>query len=218
MQVDLPKGRYVLVSGPSAVGKSVTVSELLTLFPGATRLVTCTTRKPRAGEVQGVDYHFTTEARFRAAIAAGWFIEYDDHYTAWYGQPRLDLQHLLAHHPFVFGIIDPTGAFTIKEKMPEAVTIFLRPTPADVVRQRLAERRSGDAAGDAARLAAFDGEMAKAAQFDYVVDSPDGDPAAALSAVASVVLKLDRSRLPSGIDAPPVPTGEGSGAWIARMA
>ena len=177
------RGVYTIVSGPSGAGKDHVVEELLRRFPDAAKLITTTTRPPRATEVDGVHYHFVDEQRFKEMERAGEFLETDRHYLYWYGSSRATLAEMLSRHALVISIINPDGVLKIKRTMPECIAFFIVPTPVEAVRRRIAERQTGDPAADAERLAAFDGEMALSDRFDYRIENREGSPLEAIDVI-----------------------------------
>jgi guanylate kinase len=174
------------------------VGRLLELRPGLVLSVSCTTREPRRGEIDGRDYHFLSPHRFDELIADGAFLEWADIYghrsgTLW--APVLD--QLEAGRDVVLEI-DVQGSATVRERMPQAVLIFLAPPSQEELERRLRARHTEDEDAIIRRLAAVEEEMASAARFDHVVVNDDVDRAAAeLAAIIDAAsAKQDNERRP----------------------
>src|SRR5277367_3585651 len=142
----------ILISAPSGGGKTTLCHQLLVARPDMTRAITCTTREPRPGEKDGVDYHFFTAEEFLKRLQAGNFIEHATVYGNSYGILKSELLGKLREGKDVLLNVDVQGAATIREQAesePELkralVTIFLTPPTAAVLEQRL-KRRGADAA------------------------------------------------------------------------
>lgn len=170
----MPLGTYVILTGPSGVGKTTVVDALLRLFPSSCRVVTMTTRSPRPGEVDGRDFHFLSRPEFERLRDAGEFLEWDEHYGNLYGSGRPAVDKLLALHPIVFGVVDVNGAEATKRAMPPSVVVFLDVEDLDQVRRRLAGRKGMTPEQLEKRVAAASRERSKAGMFDRVIVNADG--------------------------------------------
>ena len=166
----------VVVAGPSGVGKGTVVRGLLAARPGLWLSVSATTRPPRPGERDGVEYHFLSTDEFARREAAGEFLEAFGHFEARYGTPRGPVDAHLASGDDVILEIDVQGAMRVKEVFPDAVLVFLRPPDRAAQRARLLGR-DGEANREAIerRLARADEEEAMAAAFDVVLVNDDLD-------------------------------------------
>lgn len=165
---------FVIVTGPSAVGKTTVVNALLAQMPPATRLITMTSRAPRPHETDGRDYYFVSAAEFRARIANGDFLEWAESYGHYYGSSRSKLAELLARHQIVVGVLDFQGARTVMGLMPECRVIALAPGAIADLRRRLVSRDGVLTPEARRRLARVKEELAAAAQFHYQVTNFDG--------------------------------------------
>ncbi|OGG47419.1 hypothetical protein A3D66_01500 [Candidatus Kaiserbacteria bacterium RIFCSPHIGHO2_02_FULL_50_9] len=169
------QGRFIVVTGPSAAGKSALVAELLRRIPHSARLVTLTTRLPRPGEKDGFDYYFVSRAQFEERLRQNELFEQAEVYGNLYGSSKRVLVDFLKRYPFVFAVIDVKGARILKEKLPESTVIFLRPGSLQDIERRLKEERMGVPEEEMARrLQTAAGEMALAETFDIVVENVDG--------------------------------------------
>jgi guanylate kinase len=131
-----------VVSGPAAAGKSKVAEHVLADFPQISRVVTCTTRKRRAGEKDGVDYHFLTKTQFIKALEENEFIEHADVHGKLYGVRVRDIREAHAKGPVII-ILDPQGTEKITELFNDAHCIFIM-APDDDLRMRLTARSTSD--------------------------------------------------------------------------
>ena len=173
-----PRAVLLVVSGPAGVGKTTLCERMVTSFLGISRFVTTTSRPPRPGEEDGVDYHFLDRAEFERRIAAGAFLEYANVHGNLYGTPRAQVVEALeAGHDLLFNI-DVEGAQNyrraaeqdpvIRERL---VTVFIRPVSLDQIRTRLEARGADDAASITRRLQTAERELAVAKSFDHQIVS-----------------------------------------------
>ncbi|MCV7399130.1 guanylate kinase [Mycobacterium fragae] len=167
----LATGRVVVLSGPSAVGKSTLVKCLRERIPDLHFSVSATTRAPRPGEVDGVDYHFVSPARFQQLIDAGALLEWAEihgglHRSGTLAQPVRDAT--AAGHPVLIEV-DLAGARAIKQAMPEAITVFLAPPNWETLEARLTGRGTETPEVIQRRLATARAELAAQGDFDEVV-------------------------------------------------
>lgn len=171
--------RLTVLSGPSGVGKGTVVARLRAAVPEIWVSVSCTTRAPRPGEVEGVQYHFVTRDEFAQLVAGEALLEHAEFAGSCYGTPRLPVeQHLDAGVPTLLEI-ELQGARQVRRAMPEARLVFLAPPSIDVLVQRLERRRTESAVELAARMAIAETEMAAAGEFDDIVVNDDLDRAVA---------------------------------------
>src|SRR5271169_1360021 len=168
----------ILISAPSGGGKTTLCNQLLASRPDMVRAVTCTTRAPRAGEKDGVDYHFFSAAEFLKRLQAGNFLEHATVYGNSYGILKSELLGKLREGKDILLNVDVQGAATIREQAesePELkralVTVFLTPTPLRVLEERLKKRGADAAAIIQKRLAVAKQEIAQWKNFDYLLIS-----------------------------------------------
>jgi guanylate kinase len=162
------KGKLVVLSGPGGVGKS-TVAKALKISSPFFVSVSATTRLPRFNEVEGIDYHFYSHDEFDGAISRGEFLEWAEFAGNRYGTPRRAVEDALRDGQNVLLEIEITGAKQVKEKMNEALLVFLEPPTWEELVSRLEGRGTDSAERRAARLALAQEEMAAASFFDKVV-------------------------------------------------
>jgi guanylate kinase len=175
----LPRARLTVLSGPSGVGKGTVVAEVRRLFPHVWVSISCTTRAPRPGESDGVQYHFVSDAQFDELIAENQLLEYATFAGNRYGTPRKPVeQHLAAGRPTVLEI-ELQGARQIRDSMPQAQFVLLAPPSMAALRERLLGRRTEGPPDLQARLARAEVELAAADEFDQVIVNDDVERAAA---------------------------------------
>ena len=167
------RGALVVVSAPSGAGKTTLCHEVRSLVPSLFYSVSCTTRDPRPGEVNGVDFHFTPEAEFRAMRDRDEFAEWAVVHGHLYGTPARPLESALSRGEDVLLDIDTQGAATLRTRYPEAVTVFIMAPSLAELEARLRERKS-DAAGEIARrLVRARAEMAQWREYEYLIINKD---------------------------------------------
>jgi guanylate kinase len=178
---DVARGRLVVLAGPSGVGKSSVVRELRALLPDLFFSVSATTRDPRAGEVDGMDYHFVGPAGFQRMIDGGELLEWAEIHGGLQrsGTPRAPVEHALAAGRPVLVEVDLAGARAMKRVLPEAVTVFLEPPSLEELERRLLGRATETPAAFARRLQTASEEMAARDEFDARLISDDPEAVAA---------------------------------------
>ncbi|MDO3639293.1 guanylate kinase [Mycolicibacterium arseniciresistens] len=164
-------GRVIVLSGPSAVGKSTVVRCLRERIPELHFSVSVTTRAPRPGEVDGVDYTFVSAERFQQLIDAGALLEWAEIHGGLHrsGTPRQPVVKATAAGLPVLIEVDLAGARAVKRAMPEAISVFLAPPSWEALEQRLVGRGTETAEVMARRLATARTELAAQQDFDEVV-------------------------------------------------
>jgi len=165
----MPQGRLFVVAGPSGAGKGTLIAELLRRYPTAWLSVSATTRKPRQGEEDGVQYLFLGEGAFRKMVAEGDFLEWAEVHGKLYGTPRNRVTEMMDSGHDAILEIDVQGARQVREKMPEAVTIFVDPPSAEVLEERLRNRGTEDEEEMRRRLRNACEENREKAEYQYVV-------------------------------------------------
>ena len=185
------RGTLFVVSAPSGAGKTTLCRELRKRVPGLAYSISVTTRAPRAGETDGVDFEFVVEARVRALIAADEFAEHAVVHGHLYGTRASALERALAAGTDVLLDIDTQGAAQLKAHAPEAVLIFIVAPSMKELEQRLRERRSDNDTEITRRLARAREEIALWRRYDYLIVNRDVKEA--LDQLEAVVL-AERTR------------------------
>ena len=171
--------RLTVLSGPSGVGKRTVITALRRSYPDVWVSVSCTTRAPRPGEREGVDYYFVDRDAFEKMIDAGDLLEHAEFAGNLYGTPRQPmLDHLAAGIATILEI-ELAGARQVRASMPEARFVFLAPPSLDVLIQRLQNRGTETADAIAARLEHAQAELAAENEFDETIVNNDVEQAAA---------------------------------------
>ena len=161
--------RAVVITGPSGVGKGTLIRSLRERMPELQLSISATTRLPRAGETQDVDYHFMSQEDFERHVAAGDFVEHADYAGARYGTLRSELETRSSSGAPVVLEIEVQGARQVREQMPEAVQVFIAPPSVDALRARLVGRGSDAPHQIEARLRTAEQELAAQHEFAHVV-------------------------------------------------
>ncbi len=167
----------LVVTGPSGVGKGTLISALRRRHPELGLSVSATTRPPRPGEEDGVDYHFLTETDFERRLGLGEFVEHATYAGHRYGTLRAELERRTRGGAPVVLEIELQGARQIREAMPQAVLVFIAPPSIETLRERLRARGADDDAVVARRLQIATTELAARDEFPIVVVNDDLDRA-----------------------------------------
>ena len=158
-----------VITGPSGVGKGTLIRLLRERVPELALSVSATTRQARPGETQGVDYHFISDEEFARHVADGDFVEWAEYSGRRYGTLRDELdRHTSGGRPVVLEI-EVQGARQVRETLPDAVQIFIRPPSDEALRDRLIGRGTDDAEQVERRLRVAEDELAAAGEFEHVV-------------------------------------------------
>ena len=189
----MPGDLFVVVA-PSGAGKTSLVNRLLEAERGIRLSVSHTTRAPRAGEVDGREYHFVARAAFEAMIAAGDFLEHADVYGNYYGTSRRWIEQELAGEHDVLLEIDWQGALQVRKLFPRMVGIFILPPSLAELRRRLTDRGKDSPAVIERRMASAREEISHVLEFEYIIVNEQFDVALAdLQAVVRAA-RLSRER------------------------
>jgi len=161
--------RAVVITGPSGVGKGTLIRSLRERMPDVELSVSATTRRPRTGETQAVDYHFMTGEEFERHVRDGDFVEHADYAGARYGTLRSELETRMASGAPVVLEIEVQGARQVRETMPEAIQVFIAPPSVEALRARLVGRGTDAPEQVEARLRTAVSELAAQDEFSRVV-------------------------------------------------
>jgi guanylate kinase len=162
-------GQLFVVSAPSGVGKTTIIRAVLTRLPGLHYSISCTTRQPRTGEVDGQDYQFITRKKFQQGIAAGRFLEWAEVHGNFYGTDGEPIHHCLALGEDVLLDIDVQGARQVRCSYPAARTIFILPPSLEELLVRLKGRGTESEEQVARRMRAAHSELAESPWYEFVV-------------------------------------------------
>lgn len=169
------RGILMVLSGFSGAGKGTLVKALLKKYNDYALSISMTTREPREGERDGVEYFFSTREKFEETIVNNGLIEYALYCGNYYGTPRAYVEEQMAAGKNVILEIEIQGALKIKEKFPESLLIFVTPPSADELKRRLEGRGTESADVIAQRLARATEESEGIEAYDYIVVNDDLD-------------------------------------------
>jgi len=170
-------GTLYIFAAPSGAGKTSLVKALVDSTPGIEVSVSHTTRAPRPGEVDGVDYHFVDLPTFERMVAEGAFLEHARVFDNYYGTARASIEQRLATGVDVILEIDWQGARQVRERFPDSVGVFILPPSRAALEERLRGRGTDDEATIARRMRDAEREMSHYEEFDYLVINDDFDTA-----------------------------------------
>ncbi len=178
--------KLFVLSGSSGVGKGTVLKGFLEKNPNFMLSISCTTRKPRTGEVDGVNYFFLTKEEFQNCIENNKFLEWAEFAGNFYGTKKKYIKQCLEEGKDIILEIDTQGALQVKKQMPEAVLIFICPPSYETLENRLRGRRTEDEETIKKRLEQVKTELERAEKFDYrIVNDNLEDAISELSRVIS---------------------------------
>ncbi len=163
------KGRLIVISGPSGVGKGTIVRRILSECDKIRLSVSATTREPRTEDIEGVTYFFKTEDEFRSMIENGDFLEWAQYNGNYYGTPIGAVEETLKDGCDVLLEIDVQGAVNVMDKHREGIYIFIAPPSVEALRERLFGRGSEQPEEIESRVAAAEAELEMKDKYDYIV-------------------------------------------------
>ena len=198
MEDILSKGKLFVISGPSGAGKGTIIKELLSQIEDVKLSVSATTRNPRPGERDGVNYYFVELDKFQKMIEAEEFLEYARVYENFYGTPKEKVLRQLDEGYDVILEIDIQGAMNVKKAFPKAVFIFILPPSMTELRRRITGRGSETKEVIDLRMSKALGELSYMAQYDYCV--VNGEVQEAVNRVKSIIV-AEHSKVSSDIEA-----------------
>lgn len=190
----MSKGTLFIVSGPSGCGKGTVLAEIIKQ-DNVYYSVSATTRAPRPGEVNGVNYHFLSKDEFEKLIENDGVLEYANYCGNYYGTPKKPVEDMLAEGKNVILEIEVQGALKVMEKCPEAVSVFILPPSLKELRRRLHKRGTETEEVIEKRIGEAAGEIRKAVNYDYVMINGELETAVSdlLSIINSQKLKKENS-------------------------
>lgn len=172
------QGTLIVFSGPSGVGKGSICRKLKTINPNAMVSVSATTRNPREGEVDGVDYFFLSREEFEKKIEENAFLEYSYHFGNYYGTPRDEVEKALERGHDVILEIETNGGALIREQGENAIFVFVLPPNLQELRRRIENRGSENKEEIINRLKRAVKELDYINLYDYSIVNDDIDEAA----------------------------------------
>lgn len=172
------RGVLVVFSGPSGVGKGTLLGKVLERCQGSVYSISATTRQPRPGEVDGVNYHFITREEFEEIIAEGGMLEYAEYNGNYYGTPRRFVERQLDEGHNVILEIEVQGARRVRKDCPESVSVFVMPPTYQSLYTRLMNRGTEDSEAMKRRMQAAKEELKSASEYEYIIVNDDLELAA----------------------------------------
>ncbi len=182
-----PCSILMVISGPSGAGKDSVIQDLIKAQPNLHFVVTATSRAPREGEVDGVDYIFTTKEEFEQMIKNDELIEYAWVYQQYKGVPKKHVLDALASGKDVIMRLDVQGAEKVRSLFPEAILIFLTPASTQEWLQRLRHRGTDSEKDLTIRIETVKEELTKIDLFDYIVINAEPDVAKAVQDIQTII-------------------------------
>ena len=173
----MKKGKLFVISGPSGTGKGTICERIINENDDVALSVSMTTREPREGEIDGVNYYFVSDDEFQKVIDEDGFLEYACVYRHSYGTPKQAVLSKLEQGIDVILEIDTQGAMNIKKKYPEGVFIFIKPPSLQELRHRIESRGKDDQETIELRLSEAEKEMGLIDEYDHCVVNDDLDEA-----------------------------------------
>lgn len=177
----------VIISGPSGAGKDAVVKRMKELGYPFHFVITATSRPPRHGEQEGVDYFFLSEQEFRDLIDRGELLEHALVYGEYKGIPKQQVRKALASGKDVIMRLDVQGAATVRGLVPDAILVFLIPDSEERLLQRLRARKTESEAALQRRMTTMREELKRIPEFDYVVVNRDGELDRAVEAIVAIM-------------------------------
>lgn len=165
----MSKGKLIIISGPSGSGKDTLLKELLSRQPEIKLSISSITRQMRAGEVEGEKYHFISRQEFEERLGRDEFLEHNVYLDNYYGTPKKPVFDAIENGDDIILEIDVNGAQAVREKMPEAISIFIMPPSYEELKRRLVGRGTESKEVIAQRLNSSLKEIERAFEYDYIV-------------------------------------------------
>ena len=190
----MKKGLLIVISGPSGAGKGTIYGKVTSQLPDMFKSISVTTREPREGEVEGINYYFRTNEEYQKMLSCGEFLETAKVYDHYYGTPAAPIFAEIEKGNDVILEIDVQGAQSIKKLYPDSIAIFIMPPTFEILEQRLRGRKTENEESLALRISSARDELLQYKLFDYFVVNDDADIAAEKVLKILAAEKCDISR------------------------
>ena len=169
MEKEQKKGKLFVISGPSGVGKGTLLKKFLDKNENIKLSVSCTTRKPRSGEIEGINYFFLSEKMFKDSIENGEFLEWAKYSDHFYGTKKLYVEKKLQEGKNLILEIDTQGAFQVEKQIKDSILIFIMPPSFKELEKRLRGRNTEDESSIQKRLNFVKKEIENSKYFKYKI-------------------------------------------------
>jgi len=184
----MPKqGLLVIISSPSGNGKDTVINALLKIIPNSVRLVTTTSRPPRPGNVEGVDYYFISKDEFENKIKNNEFLEYNFYAGNYYGTEKSRLEDLLNTNSVVFSAIEVNGKRNLDKVGVKNLSIFLLPDSLEILKDRIRKRGGVSEELIKERMKIAEKEISAAPEYDYQVVNKNGKIEETIDKLAKII-------------------------------
>ncbi len=183
-------GQLIVITGPSGVGKGTIVRSLLQSHPNLYLSISATTRQPRPGEIEGLDYYFLSRTEFESAIACGEFIEWAEYAGNYYGTPQTKVEEQISLGNSILLEIEVVGARKIAAIFPDALRIFILPPSIEVLEQRIRARGKNSEESISRRIAIAKTEIDASDEFDVTIINDDLEQA--ISEVETIIFPRNK--------------------------
>lgn len=193
----MPQGKLIIISSPSGGGKDSVINALLKIMPNSVRLITTTSREPRPGNKNGVDYYFVSVAEFENKIKNNEMVEYNNYAGNYYGIEKKNLNTALANNDWVFTQIEVNGKQHLDEQNIPNISIFLLPESLEILAERIRHRGGVNEDKIQERLKIAQNEMDKSVIYDYRVVNTDGkfeETIAKIREILQTDIRLDKNK------------------------
>lgn len=181
------RGKLLIVSGPSGVGKGTVLGELFAQSDDFVVSVSATTRAPREGEKEGVNYFYKTKEEFEKMIEDNMLLEYASYNGNYYGTPKAYVDSKIDEGKNVILEIEVQGAMQVKKLVPDAIMIFIAPESKEILRARLTGRGTEEADVIADRIAIAEKELRACLMYDYITVNKQGEAAECAKDILAIV-------------------------------
>lgn len=181
-------GILVIISSPSGGGKDVVINTLLKRLPHSARLISTTTRAPRPGNKEGVDYFFISREDFEKRIADGDFLEYNVYANNYYGTPRSYLENMLPTNSIILSQIEVNGKHNLDKLGIQNLSIFMLPDTIDNLRKRIEKRGGITPEVMKERLKIAEHEIAASSDYDYRIVNVEGKLPETIAKIEKIIM------------------------------
>jgi len=181
-------GLLIIISSPSGNGKDTVINALVKTIPGSTRLITTTSRQPRPGNVEGVDYYFISKEKFEEKIKNNDFLEYNFYAGNYYGTEKKRLEDLLNKNTAVFSAIEVNGKRNLDKAKVKHLSIFLLPDSLEILKDRIRKRGGISEELITERMKIAEKEISAAPEYNFQVVNEDGKIEETIDKLAKIIM------------------------------